>query len=246
MQYLFKKILTPFLLPMPVCLGIALVGLYFLWFTERQRIGKIFVSIGICSLLLLSSVPLSSFLLSPLETYYPVSQSEISAKLIVVLGGGCVPNPKLPVMSQLTDPSVARLVEGVRIYRLNPGSRMIFTGRNVSSLMADAAISLGVDKADIVIDSESKDTESEAKNVKLLVKDRPFVLVTSALHIPRALALFKKQGMTPYPVSAGYLNKGTGELRADMIFPGPVALYKSERAVYEYMGLLWAKLRGQI
>ncbi len=231
---------------MPVCLGIALVGLYFLWFTERQRIGKILVSIGICSLLLLSSVPLSSVLLSPLETYYPVSQSEISAKLIVVLGGGCVPNPELPVMSQLTDPSVARLAEGVRIYRRNPGSRMIFTGRNVSSLMADAAISLGVDKADIVIDAESKDTESEAKNVKLLVKDQPFVLVTSALHIPRALALFKKQGMTPYPVSAGYLNKGTGEWRADMIFPGPVSLYKSERAVYEYMGLLWAKLRRQI
>jgi len=242
-MYLFKKILTPFLLPMPVCLGIALIGLYFLWFTQRQKSGKILVSIGICSLYLLSSGPLPSFLLSPLEKQYP---TEIPVKLIVVLGGGCVPNPELPVMSQLTDPSVARVAEGVRIYRQNPGSRMIFTGRNVSSLMAEAAISLGVDKSDIALDSESKDTESEAKNVKLMVKNQPFILVTSALHIPRALALFRKQGMNPYPVAAGYLNKGTGELRAEMIFPGPVSLCKSERAIYEYMGLLWAKLRGQI
>lgn len=245
-MYLFKKMLTPFLLPMPVCLGIAFVGLYFLWFTQKQKKGKILVSVGITSLYLLSSGPVSCLLLRPLETQYPVPQSEIPAKLIVVLGGGCVPNPELPVLSQLTDPSAARLAEGIRIYRRNPGSRIIFTGMNVSGLMAEAAVSLGVDKADIVLDPESKDTESEAENVKLLVKDQPFVLVTSALHIPRALALFKKQGMTPYPVCAGYLNKGTGELRADIIFPGPVSLYKSERAVYEYMGLLWAKLRGRI
>lgn len=244
-MYLLKKLIAPFFFPMPICLGISFAGLYLLWFTDKQRAGKILISVGVCVIYLLSCRSVSDMLLQPLEKRYPY-RSEISAKRIVVLGGGGVFNSRIPVTSQLSTPSIVRMTEGIRIYRQNPGSRLVFTGRNVSRAMAETAKALGVDASDIIIDNESKDTKDEAKNIKKIVGKEPFILLTSASHIPRAMALFRKQGMEPVPVSADYMIKEKRLLTPKSFYPGSGGMRKSERACYEYLGLLWAKLRGQI
>ncbi|MDM8523168.1 envelope biogenesis factor ElyC [Desulfococcaceae bacterium HSG8] len=243
-MFLFKKIISLFIYPMPLCFGISFAGLYLLWFTKKQRLGKILISTGICALFLMSSGPVSYFILRPLEKKCPPCRVESSVKFIVVLGGGHVFNPKLPVSSQLNPYSLARLLEGIRLHRKNPQTRLIVTGRGCSVLMADVARSVGV--KNIIIDSGSKDTKDEAKNVKRIVRDAPFVLITSAAHMPRAVALFRKQGMNPCPYPSGHLIRGDQWLGADLLYPNSDALYKTERAIHEYLGLIWAKLREQI
>ena len=50
-MFLFKKIVALFLSPLSLSLALLLVGLGFLWFSRRQRAGKILVSAGVGLLL---------------------------------------------------------------------------------------------------------------------------------------------------------------------------------------------------
>ncbi|MDT5158330.1 MAG: hypothetical protein QOH51_2687, partial [Acidobacteriota bacterium] len=52
-MFLFKKIVAPFLMPVPFCVALLLIGLLLLWFTRRQRAGKLFVTAGTLLLTLL-------------------------------------------------------------------------------------------------------------------------------------------------------------------------------------------------
>ena len=244
-MFLFKKIIAPFFFPMPLCLGISIVGLFLLWLTSKQRIGKILVSIGIGGLYLLSCGPVSDIILNPLEKQYSPYSVESSSKFIVVLGGGFNSDPQLPLTSRIDDNSLVRLIEGIRIYRKISGMKIVVSGQYISLVMAEVAKAIGVPEDDIIIESKSKDTKDEAKIIKSIVNNEPFILVTSAWHMPRSMAMFKKLGMSPIPAPTGHLVRRRF-LSPSSFFPRSRDLYKSERAFHEYLGLVWAKVRGQI
>jgi len=246
MYYFFKKALSAFFFPMPLCIGVSFLGLYLIWRTGNQKTGKILVSASVLSLYLLSSGPVSHILLEPLEKQYSFDQSEKTVNFIIVLGGGYISNPRLPVTSQLNAFSLSRLQEGVRLHRENPGSRLVFTGEGCSGGMARVAKAIGVNKKYIIVESKSEDTKDEAINSKKIVGNAEFILVTSASHMPRAMALFRKQGLNPIPFPTGHLLRGNQKVSLSLLLPSSHALYRSERAFHEYMGLLWARLRGQI
>src|SRR5438132_13487072 len=119
-MFFLKKIIGPIFLPLPFCSVLLIAGLILLWFTGRQRLGKILVSIGAVILLLFSNTGVSSLLLRPLERPYPpalatphevVSFAQPSVQWIVVLGAGDIYAPSLPSTSQLRYASLARIVE---------------------------------------------------------------------------------------------------------------------------------------
>jgi uncharacterized SAM-binding protein YcdF (DUF218 family) len=62
-------------------------------------------------------------------------------------------------------------------------------------VLQDAALVLGIDQSRIAIENKAKDTAEQAIEIKRLVKNDRIVLVTSAIHMPRAMALFTKQGI---------------------------------------------------
>ena len=71
-----------------------------------------------------------------------------------------------------------------------------------------------------------------------LLGSAPFILVTSAYHMPRALWLMRRAGAHPVPAPVGQRALGMdGELIAELI-PGSMGLYKTEHALHEYIGLL--------
>jgi uncharacterized SAM-binding protein YcdF (DUF218 family) len=176
----------------------------------------------------------------------------IHHKWVVVLGGGHISNPRLPVTSQITNSALSRLVEGIRLYKERPGRKLILTGGVIfdpvphARVLADIAQSIGVDKQDLVLEQSSMDTKDEAQFVKKLVGNEKFILVTSATHMPRSMALFRKQGLDPVPAPTGHIIKKKGGFGLGKFFPGAGELSQTERAVYEYLGMVWARLRGQI
>ena len=93
---------------------------------------------------------------------------------------------------------------------------------------------------------DAKDTREEALKIVDIVGDKPFYLVTSATHLKRAVALFRKLGARPIPVPAHYYLKSP-EFRFSLkaFFPSSHTLEMSQSALHEYMGLLWTKMRGQ-
>jgi uncharacterized SAM-binding protein YcdF (DUF218 family) len=254
-MFIFKKVVSQFLAPVPLCLFISFAGLFFLWFTKKQKTGRVLVSAGICLLALLSFDPVSEKLIGPLEHRYGMYVSEDMndrAEFVVVLGGGHVSDPSIPVTGQINDSSLVRIVEGVRVYRSNPGSKLVLSGGSVSdpvteaSVAADIAKITGVDEADIIMESDSLDTKDQARLIKPIVGDSRFVLVTSAYHMPRSMAMFRKAGMNPVPAPTGHLARKKRRLTIGSFFPDALSLERSEAALHEYLGIVWAKLRGQI
>ena len=254
-MFLLKKIVAPLFFPMTLILGILILGLFLLLLTRRQKTGKIFVLIGIIFLGMLSYNAISDKLLQPLEYQYPplLNPENIqNVKWIVVLGGRHVSDPKLPITSKISEVSLVRLVEGIRIYRGIPESKLILSGgapfERISNakIMAEVAIAIGAKSQDLILEELSKDTEEEAQLIQQAVGRDRFVLVTSASHMPRSIALFNKLGMHPIPAPTDHLVKEGQGMSPSQFYPRAENLYKAERAFYEYLGLAWAKLRGKI
>jgi uncharacterized SAM-binding protein YcdF (DUF218 family) len=254
-MFLFKKIVGPLFFPMSLILGILFFGFFLLSLTRRQKTGKVVVLIGIIFLGMVSYNGVSDKLLQPLEYQYPplLSLQNIqNVKWIVVLGGGHTSDPKLPITSQLSEASLIRLVEGIRIHNGLPKSKLILSGGSVfekisnAQVLADVAIAIGVKKEDLILEDVSKNTEDEVRLIQQIVGQEQFILVTSASHMPRSMALFKKLGMHPIPAPTDYLVKESQEMNPGKFFPRAENLDKAERAFYEYLGFAWAKLRGAI
>ena len=254
-MFLLKKIISPLFLPVPLCLEILLTGLVLLWFTRRQKLGKIVVSIGVILFATLSYDAIPNNFLRPLEYKYPplLKLEDVhDIKWVVVLGGGHQSDPGIPSTSQLSNVSIARLVEGIRLYKMLPGSKLILSGGSAfdqvpdAKILQDCALAIGVHKKDLVLESVSKDTKDEARLIKEIVGNDGFVLVTSASHMPRSMALFEKRGMHPIPAPTEHLAKESQKISPGMFFPSADGLKKAERAFHEYLGLGWAWLMGQI
>jgi uncharacterized SAM-binding protein YcdF (DUF218 family) len=251
-MFLARKIISRFLFPLPLSLEFLLVGLILLWFTRRQRTGKVLVTCGAMLLLGLSNIFTSNALLRPLEHRYPrLDVAHLGAgapdlTFIAVLGGWADHDPDVPVSSHLSPGQMVRLIEGVRLHRAIPGSKLILSGDNDSAEgMAEVAEALGVSAQDILRLTEPRDTEEESQQIAPIVGSHRFILVTSASHMPRAMGLFRKRGLHPIAAPTDYLAP-RHQLEPDDFFPDGYKLFKSQTAFYEYLGLAWATLLGKL
>jgi uncharacterized SAM-binding protein YcdF (DUF218 family) len=112
--------------------------------------------------------------------------------------------------------------------------------------MAQLAQDLGVGRKDMILEAQSRDTEDEARLVAPIVGEQPFILVTEASHMPRAMALFRKHGTHPIADPVSFRISHSQAITPDDVFPGAEKLCSSEKAIYEYLGLAWEKIRGKI
>jgi len=252
-----------FLYPVFLCLGISILGLIVLWANRRPRLGKVLVTLGTVLLLLLTLPGISSHFLTPLERRYPAllhpeqiywegQKSGASPKWIVVLGGGHRSDPRLPANSQISTATLGRVVEGVRLYKSIPGSKLLLSGGVIfdpvpeAEVMARIAELLGVKPQDIVLESDSRDTADQAAIIAKKIGREKFILVTSAAHMPRSMALFKKRGLQPIPAPTDFLIKESPGADPGRFFPHASSLRGVETAWHEYLGMVWAWLRGEI
>lgn len=205
-----------------------IVGVILIW-TNKTKASKWVFTITSLLFVLISFDPFTEFLLDSFENrYQAIDTAEVNSKnpvkYIVVLAGGYVPNsPQHPITTELTKYTLVRLVEGIRIYRELPGTKLVFTGKGWAEKteaqgMQDLAIKLGVSPEDIILEEESTNTFAHTVNLKTILKTDPFILVTSAIHMPRAMGVFKKAGYQPIPAPTGHLLTGPYEL-FNMVVP---------------------------
>ncbi len=221
------------------------------------------MTLGTVLLLLLSLPGISRQFLTPLEHRYTAllhpekiswegQKSGTSPKWIVVLGGGHCSDPRLPANSQISAAALGRVVEGVRLYKTIPGSKLLLSGGRVfdpvpeAEVMAQIAELLGVKSQDISQESDSRDTADQAAIIGKRIGRERFILVTSAAHMPRSMALFKKRGLQPIPAPTDFLSREGPGADPGRFFPHASCLSGVETAWHEYLGLAWAWLRGEI
>ncbi len=263
-MYSLKKFVAPLFSPLSICLELMLLGLVLVIFSQKQKTGKCFVFLGMVLLVTCSYEAISGRILQTLESqYHQLDLTQVtskegggeaarSVKWVVVLAGGLTGNPTQPIQLQISHYSRVRLMEGIRLHRIIPGSKIILTGGMgfdgpaEATTLSRVAEELGVAKSDMVLEVESRDTKDHPLYVRHLVKEDPFILVTSAFHMPRAMKLFLKQGLAPIPAPAGPWKPPKEFWSPDNLFPSASGLRLAELAYHEYMGLTWAWVRGQI
>lgn len=228
MEFILKKILSAFLMPLSVGLILFLIGLFYLY-SKNHKKAKLYLSISFLWIFIIAYSPFSNKILQPLESIYPKIGNNISAKYILLLGGHFE----------------GRAYEVLRLYNLIEGSKIITSGYPGGALHSEALknanrlIELGIPKDDIFMQDEPKDTQEEAQSIKKIVGNEPFIMVTSAAHMPRAMTLFKKEGLNPMAAPANFLVKK----HDSMSLPNGSNLIKTEIAFHEYIGSIWNKLK---
>jgi len=221
-------------------------------FLKKRRTNVIIA--GVAILYLFSFFPFGYLILRPLESQYvPVSSSNLNkeARWIVVLGGGSREGKTLTPEDRLSNASLKRLLEGVRLSRLLPRSRLVLSGGDsqgiypVALIMQQAALDQGVAQDRIILETASLDTADEATFLRDRLAHAPFYLVTSASHMTRAMRMCIRSGTRPIAAPTDFIAVWTPFQVADF-FPQAGTLANTERAFYEYLGLFWGLIRGQI
>jgi len=259
----FKKAFSRLIFPAPLIAYPLTFGVILMWLgrtPRRRNIGKICVTVSLALYLLFTATSFPDILLRSLEDdYRPFEISNIrqtygedwEPTYIVVLGGDFNPTMSLPVTSRVGPRSTARVSEGVRLHQIFPDSTMIFTGGRVrpntqpsGEGMAELAQLYGVSQDSIIVEPESKDTKDHVRYLQPILQDEPFIIVTTASHLPRAMALFEHAGMNPAPAPVTF--EAHKKIRVAGKLPSAGGMVKTEGAFYEYLGILWSKLRGQL
>jgi len=248
--FFIRKTLIAVLMPLPAALIVASVGCFILWRGKRKRLGRLLVATALVGLTLLSIEPVSKALARPLEGAAPAFPGD-SVEFVVVLGHGHDSDPSLPVSARLSAQALYRLTEGVRIANAQPWTRLVLSGYGGSDpvpnavVYADMAAALGVGRDRMVIEARPSSTSEEARDLEPLLRGRSFALVTSAAHMPRALGIFRAQGLTPTPAPTGHLAKRRQGFDVLRLLPREENLLRSQVAWYEILGRVWARLRGE-
>jgi uncharacterized SAM-binding protein YcdF (DUF218 family) len=190
-----------------------------------------------------SSIPLvGEALLRPLERQYPPLTTVPSADTVVVLGSGYSPAPGVPVAAALDSAGLVRIVSGIQ-WAERLGGRLVVSGgaraprRPSAHGYAALAAELGIPPERIDVLDEPLDTGDEAVAVAALLDARPFVLVTSAYHMPRAVRLMERAGARPVPAPTDQQLLDEGGVSFADLLPSSAALRYSEEALHEYIGL---------
>jgi uncharacterized SAM-binding protein YcdF (DUF218 family) len=225
---------------------VLLVGTVCLWNEGAVRAGRVLVSAGLAGLLLIGWSPFADAVLGRYEfRHEPVTEAATlpDSALVVVLGGGATSHPSLPPIAWLTEASLARLAEGVRLHLTSPGSQLLFSGAAGSDTISTAramemtAVSLGVDPARILLEERPRNTAEEAAYVAPRSAGRPVVLVTSASHMPRAVRLFEAEGLEVTPAPTNFWTAERAQRRGWVrsFIPSVGNVRKVERATYELL-----------
>jgi len=189
---------------------------------------------------LFSITPVSNYLLLPLEKNYSylLKQEMAEADKIVLLLGG-------------KEADVLRGSEVLRIAHIR-GDDMKIVISGTDPLLPTSKEALGVKRffvnrglkeENIVIEDQSRTTWENVRNVKKIVGEKPFFLVTSAYHMERARREFEKLGANPIPAPTDF-KREIGPYTIIDYFPNPRDLRNSNLAVHEYFGIVFYKLRN--
>ena len=246
-----------------------LIGLYFVSGYKKYKHQNRFLYAALIWMLVTGTRWVPDLMVNGLEKKYDAftkdDEGGQDSVYIHVLGGGGNNDLDIPEQERLSQASLARMSEGIRIHRMIPNSKLIFSGYSSTktvtqaALTKEAAIAMGMANEDIVILETPTTTEEEAMAYKAAFghSDAKLILVTSDAHMPRAMYLFRKHGLDPVAAPADHILKRHFGKSDVSMFEGVSATsimsgnywWKSHRsnidkfyiAMHEYIGLLWAK-----
>lgn len=251
------KLIWTFVQPLSLCLVLMVLAIILL-FWGRKRLAIFLLLFNSAIFFLTTFTSLGYLLIAPLEDRFPRPASmpqEVAA--IIVLGGGI--DGEVSHARSLTELTAGgdRFVEGLRLARLYPQARLVITG-GFGSLVAegesdaDAALRFytdhGIAKDRLVLEGQSRSTAENAAFTREMLGNTEtgdVLLVTSAFHMPRSMAFFRRAGFEVTAWPTDFRASGTEPFRLDPTNP-PENLLTTTTAIREWTALLIYSTLGQI
>ncbi|MGO9360814.1 MAG: YdcF family protein [Xanthobacteraceae bacterium] len=256
MFFALSKTVGFFALPSNLIATLFVLGVV-LHLVGRRRGAVLLTTLSVVLLLVVGYSPLSNVLLLTLSERFPAWQSGGADPDGIIVLGGAIDSESTIARGEIElDSSAERIFAMLQLARQFPRARIVFSGGSSSLIgtgAAEAPIagrlleSFGIAPDRITLESRSRTTDENAAFTRDLVAPRPgqrWLLVTSAFHMPRAMAVFRAAGfeIEAYPVdwrSRGWIDAASpfeslseGLARADLV-------------AHEWVGLLIYRLAGR-
>jgi len=200
-----------------------------------------------------------------LEGRYPPLPEGVTGDVIVVLGGATRhQSPPRPMHEQ--NEAGDRVLYAATLYHAGVAPLLLLTGGNSpytspggipeAEAMAAQLVTMGVPREALLLESESRNTWENGVNSLPMLKANGLdevILVTSAMHMPRSAAIFRRLGITFTPAPTDFLvteadwDFYTDPLLERQIFnllPNDDELLTTTRAMREWIGIAVYRLRG--
>lgn len=224
--FLIKKGISFFFMPLTIAVILGIIALWFLYNGHAKKAKRALI-IMLVWIALITSAPIANSLIAPLEKQYSrLENIPEGVKHILLLGGD----------------KERRAWEAIRLYHKIPNAMIITSGYSMyddeSNAIKTARLlqEAGIEKESIILQEEAKDTKEEAQAIKKRIGHSPFLLVTSAYHMPRSMQTFQRAGVHPIAAPADFNRPEEDGINS--IFRSD-HLEKTEQAFHEYLGLLW-------
>ncbi len=231
--------LTPLLFIWPIMFSLLLIK----YRKTKLAVGLLIVN---CFMIYgLSLGPVTDALIKPLEDTFPPNMQSENYEVIVVLGGGILNStPEMQGKPALSSASLQRALVGWKLFKQRKAPLIVCGGRPLdqevpeSQVMAQFLRELGVPANYIYQESKSRNTYENIKYLKPLLPraSARIALVTSAMHLPRAVSVAQAQDLRVLPVPCDYRSDRSGNSWY-VIFPETNNLLVSFSAIKEYIGL---------
>jgi uncharacterized SAM-binding protein YcdF (DUF218 family) len=203
-------------------------------FTNRWRFGLMLLGLALFANWIAATPLFAHWLDWRLKSQFPPVNVEAlpQSDAVILLGG---------VGLDLYRPA-NRITHALKIYRAGKAPFIVYSGGD-----AEPLVELGVPPAALILDTESRNTRENAINTAAIFKARGWrsgILVTSAAHMPRALAAFQRMGLSVVPATTGVQTGPTqfnGHLDLQM---DNAALRRTTEAIKEIVGLLLYRFLG--
>jgi uncharacterized SAM-binding protein YcdF (DUF218 family) len=257
MLLFLSKFLALFFFPLGLALALMVAGLVLI------RIGKktgafTLVLCACLGLYFFSSDPLSWWLVRSLERqYHPVTSFPKTSAIVLLTGGETARSS--PRLYDEVNEAGDRILYAGRLMAQQVAPRLIITGgtinflRTIKGSQAEAAARIlagcrDIDTSLILLETKARNTYENGLYTKKLLDSLnlppSIVLVTSAQHMPRSVAIFKKQGVTVYPAPTDYLADAPYQWKPICFLPNAGALENSTNALHELYGSFAYRLLG--
>jgi uncharacterized SAM-binding protein YcdF (DUF218 family) len=252
-MFVLLKVLLFFLRPIVWIVALYIIALFQSSATRKQTLLKLAVI-----LLVIFTNP---FIIRQVLKYYeakpftPATNTHYSAGIVL---GGFISYNKQDDKGYFNAAS-DRFIQTALLYKKGNIERIIVAAGNgyitrhnfkEANFIKEQLVILGIPAEKIFTDSTSRNTVENAANTKAIIHSEklqgPFLLVTSAMHMPRAKLAFEKQDIpvTTYPCDFDSRNVGNNFIE-DFILPSALALNKWENLVKELAGITVYKITGK-
>jgi uncharacterized SAM-binding protein YcdF (DUF218 family) len=213
--YYVSKIAWFFATPSNLLLSLILLGCALTLFRRLRAFGIGLAFIMTVVTIGLGLLPISTYLMVPLEERFPPFQDDGKpVDGIVLLGGAVDASDSISRGQLIANESAERVLDTIQLAHRYPQARILISGgggtvfgdgAGEAPVIADYFKSIGIDPARIIVEDRSRTTSENAFYSRDMVKPREgerWLLVTSAWHMPRAIGVFERVGftVTAYPV----------------------------------------------